>query len=834
VPGGFHITTSADRQFVAANNLQAGILAALEAVDASRPATLEIASRVIHGLFAGADIPPELASAIVEAYANLPSANPPVAVRSSATAEDLPEASFAGQQETYLNISSAEQVLEAVKNCWASLWTGRAISYRLRQDIPPESVALAVVVQLLVDAEAAGILFTANPLNARRDELVINAAWGLGEAVVGGAVTPDTITVRKADGKVVGRQTAEKQVMTARTEAGTAEQPVPDSLKNVPVLSDEKAAELCRLGAQIEELYGIPMDIEWALGDGKFTILQARPVTALPEAPLEWKLPRPKGVYMRTSVVDLMPDPLSPLFTTLGIPSLIAQMYPLGKKVTRVQPSLPEDYYTVINGYAYLGAGFSFRNWLWMIFGMLPAYPRMLKQVLPLWRDEIHPKYKQTITARQDLDAEAMTSAELWAEVKALVDEASYYTCALLFATMGASAGSEALLTQLYQKMVRREGDPPAQAMLMGWDSLPIRAEKSLFDLAGFCREHPSLATYVLDETSTALANELEGRRAPEGVEAGDWEAFSQRFAEHMDAFGHMVFDLDYAKPLPRDHPEPALEAIKMYLRGEGANPYERQRQSEQRRIQTTQMALSRLKGVRRWIFTKSLSWGQSLAEVREDALADIGLAYPLLRRLLATLGTRLVNAGALQQASEIYWLEKDEIESAVAQVERGERLERQAALVAERKAFWEKSKRVTPPPMIPPKKKYLGIATSTWLAESEGNQAATTLKGVPASPGKITAPACVLDGPEDFEKMRPGDVLVAGTTTPAWTPLFAMAAAVVTDIGGPLSHGSIVAREYGIPAVMGTGVATRRILDGQTVTVDGDAGTVTLGNGRS
>jgi pyruvate,water dikinase len=506
-------------------------------------------------------------------------------------------------------------------------------------------------------------------------------------------------------------------------------------------------------------------------------------------------------------------------------------MYPLGKMLTHMQPSLPVDYYTIINGYAYLGAGFTLQNWIWMIFGLLPAYPRLLRQMLPFWRDEVHPKYKQAVAARRGMDPQAMTSAELWTEVKALVDEASYYTCALMFATMGASAGSEGLLTQLYQKMARREGDPPAQDMLMGWDNLPIRAEKSLFDLAGFCKERPSLTAPLLEAPSTALADELECGRTPEAVDPGEWESFHQRFVEHMDTFGHMVFELDYAKPLPRDHPEPALEAIKMYLRGEGANPYERQRQSEERRIQTTQLALSRLKGLRRWVFTKSLNWAQSLAEVREDALADIGLAYPLIRRLLGILGERLVAASALQAAGDIYWLEKDEIEAAL---ERGEVLESKAALVAERKAFWQRAKRATPPPMIPPKKKYLGITTTVWLAEAEGNQVETALKGVPASPGKVTAPACVLDGPEDFEKMRPGDVLVAGTTTPAWTPLFAMASAVVTDIGGPLSHGSIVAREYGIPAVMGTGVATRRIRDGQTITVDGSAGMVLLGNGRS
>ncbi|MDD5468013.1 MAG: PEP/pyruvate-binding domain-containing protein [Anaerolineales bacterium] len=829
VPDGFHVTTQAYRRFVSANHLQPGIQSALQGVDPARPATLEAASQAIARLFTQATIPGELANAIVSAYAGLPGANPPVAVRSSATAEDLPEASFAGQQETYLNISGAADVLEAARRCWASLWTARAIAYRLRQNVPAEGVALAVVVQLLVDAEAAGILFTANPLNARRDEIVINAAWGLGEAVVGGAVTPDTLTLDKVTGKVIQRQTAAKLAMTVRLGSGTQERPVPESLRNVPVLSDAQAAELARLALRIETLYGQPMDVEWALADGRFAIVQARPITALGEAPLEWKPPRPKGVYMRTSVVDLMPDPVSPLFATLGIPALTDQMYPLGKMLTHMQPSLPVDYYTIINGYAYLGAGFSFRNWIWLIFGLLPAYPRLLRQMLPFWRDEAHPQYQQAVAARRDLDLQAMTNAELWAEIKALVDISAYYTCALMFATMGASAGSEGLLTRLYEKMARREGDPPAQALLMGWDNLPIRAEKSLYDLAGFCSERPSLAAHLLATPSPALADELEGHYTPAEVEPEVWDSFRRRFADHMDRFGHMVFELDYAKPLPRDHPEPALEAIKMYLRGEGADPYERQRLNEARRIETTQRALGRLKGLRRWIFTKSLNWGQSLAEVREDALADIGLAYPFIRHMLTVLGERLTAAGALPEAGDIYWLEKDEIEAAVAALERGEALESKQAHVVERKAFWQKAKRSTPPPMLPPRKKYLGINTTVWLAEAEAGQAGDTLKGVPASPGKVTAPACVLDGPEDFAKMRHGNVLVAGTTTPAWTPLFAMAAAVVTDIGGPLSHGSIVAREYGIPAVMGTGVATRRIRPGQPVTVDGSAGLVTL-----
>jgi len=246
VPDGFHVTTEAYRLFVHANDLQAGILAALQDVDTSRPAALETASAAIIELFAQAEIPAELAGAIVQAYATLPGSNPAVAVRSSATAEDLPGASFAGQQDTYLNITGADKVLEATCKCWASLWTARAIGYRTRQNIPPESVALAVVVQLLVNAEAAGILFTANPLNGDRDQIVINAAWGLGEAIVGGLVTPDTLILSKPEGKIVQRDTAEKMVMTVRTPSGTTEQPVPDSLRKVPALSDELASRLRR------------------------------------------------------------------------------------------------------------------------------------------------------------------------------------------------------------------------------------------------------------------------------------------------------------------------------------------------------------------------------------------------------------------------------------------------------------------------------------------------------------------------------------------------------------------------------------------------------------
>jgi len=1363
VPGGFHLTTEAYRRFVSENGLQPRILAALKGVEAADPTTLEPVSQAIGGWFAEGRIPAEIVEAVTAAYAGLqPLSAVSVAVRSSATAEDLPGASFAGQQETYLNLRGPEAVLEAIKKCWASLWTARAIAYRANQGIDPESVALAVVVQELVLAEAAGVLFTVNPVNGKRDEMMITATWGLGEALVSGAVTPDTLTVEKATGKLIHRETAAKQVMTVRTETGTCEVPVPDSKKKKAVLTDKQAAELAALGRQIEQLYAMPMDIEWTLAGGKFAIVQARPITALPEPPLEWPLPHPKavmargsfaefvpepisplfatlavpitrestlkmmfemgmteknsylfevinnyvyvgfmftpkilwqmvkmtfamtprviktseqkavvarekfgamvqkwqpreavkltpsellagvreifgmtaefynmaqsatiplsltseavfgkyyavlvkrqgdpqastflfgaenqalraekalfdlaawakeqpelvdyltctpaenichelgvaaradfstrfgaflsqyghaiynldfaepiplddpaplvetlkvylsgknnpyerqqaalrhsqqateaiskrldplrrryflkllkwaqdtaplrensiadlglghpqirrllgefgrrlveggaltradeiywleaqeldelarqlengeklesfstqvekrkakwqsmrhvtppntlpmvgwmskfyadneqtgnvikgfgasagqftgracvmlgpedfaklqpgdilvagittpawtplfarasaivtdiggplshssivareyglpavlatgigtrrikdgqtitvdgtaglvtlreggsiggelawtppnpkGIYMRTSIADLMPNPLSPLYATWAVPALRGKMKPLGVRLKLSEPVLMEDYYTSINGYAYMNAAFPAKAWWWIITGMLPAYPSLLRRLVSLWRDELHPEYCTLVDRYRSKAPERLSSGELWQDAQTILEAAMYYACGLLFATMGASAGSEGLLTQVYNKMVKREGDPEATCLLMGWDNLPIRAEKSLFDLAVWVKGQSALAEYFLETTAEEFARRLTGHLAPDGITVEAWQELCARLEAHFQRFGHILFQMDFAEPLPLDHPELILENLKMYLRGEGTNPHERQRASEEKRIQTSETMLKRLKGLKLWAFRKALNWGQSLAEVREDALAEIGLGYPILRAMLRELGSRFVQAGAIARAEDIYWLELDEVRQSVIRLEQAQGLEDLSARVEQRKAFNEQARQATPPPMIPMKKRYMGFDTALWLAESEANRAGNRLKGVATSAGKVTAPARVLHGPEDFGQMRPGEVLVAGTTTPAWTPLFAMAAAVVTDIGGPLSHGSIVAREYGIPAVMGTGVATRRIQNGQMVTVDGSAGIVEL-----
>src|ERR687897_378117 len=256
VPGGFHVTTAAYERFVTENDLKSGIRAALEKVDASKPETLTNASEKIGDLFLRADMPEEVSEAISEAYAGLELGEPAVAVRSSATTEDLPSASFAGQQATSLNVRGEDELLEAVRRCWASLWSARAIAYRERQGFDDDRASIAVVVQRLIAAEVAGILFTANPVSGARDEIVVNAARGLGEAVVGGLATPDSFTLDRTTLAVRERQTGRQEVETVLAERGTTERVLDPERAAQPTLNDAQLARLAQIGIDIEAHFG--------------------------------------------------------------------------------------------------------------------------------------------------------------------------------------------------------------------------------------------------------------------------------------------------------------------------------------------------------------------------------------------------------------------------------------------------------------------------------------------------------------------------------------------------------------------------------------------------
>jgi rifampicin phosphotransferase len=841
VPPGFVLTTAAYDAFVEANDIGDAIVELASVPGAEDPEAFgEIAQR-IHALFSGGKIPEELAREIRAAYEEEldRSGETAVAVRSSATAEDLAGASFAGQQETFLNVRGEEALMEAVKACWASLWTARAMAYRRRQGIDPASVSLAVVVQEMVESEAAGVMFTANPANGRRDEATISAAWGLGESVVSGSVTPDSIVVEKETGRIISRETADKTVMTVYSGGGTEERPVPEARRRQPVLDDGAAAELARYGKRIEDHYGSPQDIEWALAGGEFFVVQARPITALPEPmsdpPTDWTVPDPKGFYMRASIVEQMPDPLSPLFADLADGSVTRSLRTLMNELLGSDTLREGDLgLPTVNGYAYYY--YKMSALLRISAKALPALPSLYgngkASGVRRWHEYSHPRYATIVEEWEAKPPEDLPAVGLLAGARALLDAgAEYYTSVQTIIPLAAT--SEVLFAGFHDRFVRREGDPPGQTFLLGFDSAPIRAEKSLYDLAMWTREHPELARALGDTPSERTLNLLQSEEPPSGVEGAVWQEWRSRFRAHLDRYGRTVYNLDFMNPVPADDPAPLFDTLKFYLRGEGQNPYERQRRIAERREEATRSILSRLDGPRRKLFSSLLEWSQDVAPVREDALADVGLAWPAMRRMLLELGRRLVDAGAIEKPADVFWLHRDEVEKMAASLDAGETrlLSGLADAVEQRKMLWRGQRLVTPPQLLP-KDTWLKVFESLMPARSE-EQTGDTIRGVAASGGQVTARARVLGGPEEFGQIKPGEVLVATITTPAWTSLFAMASAVVTDVGGPLSHSSIVAREYGIPAVLGTGVATRRIQSGQNVRVDGNAGTVTLVNGE-
>lgn len=886
VPPGFVLTTAAYEAFVDANGIQARIQELATLPSEAAPQDYEDASAVIRALFAGGTMPAAIAYELAAAYERLRDDDggsrggsgrdgdgsddgAPVAVRSSATAEDLASASFAGQQETYLNVRGAEALDAAVVDCWSSLWTARAMAYRDREGIAPGDVRLAVVVQRMVEAEAAGVMFTANPANGRRDQIVISAAWGLGESVVSGTVTTDDLVVEAGTGRVLSRRTADKEVMTvyadretadhgAEERGGTTEQPVPAALRNQAVLDAGAAAALARYGTRISDYFGTPQDIEWARADGKFFMLQSRPITALPEpaadTPDTWPLPYPKGLYFRASIVEQLPDPLTPLFADLIDGSVTRSLKTLmneavGSDVVRDgDVGLP-----TINGYAY----YYYRSSaMWRVMRKAPGAMLALAQGkahmgMTGWREFSHPRYKEVLKDWSAKSAAELSGEELFEGVRTLLDAGTVYYTAVE-SVIPIAATSEISFRAFYDKLIRRAGDPPAETFLLGYDSEPILAEKSLYDLAAWSREVEGLAPAILDQETAALAESQRSWLPPAGMDPALWQQWHPRFQAHLDRFGHAVYNLDFASPVPADDPSALLDTVKFYLQGHGNDPHERQRLSAARREDQTERMLARLGRTRlgrsrKAPFIRLLRWAQKSAPIREDALADVGLAWPLIRRMLLELGQRLVYSGIISRPADVFWLRQQELRSAVefglaapqprgtaeplapvAVAITGAARPVRADVVEERKMLWRGQAKAAAPQLLPETRWMKRTFESMMPARSQ-DQPGDVIKGVGASAGRVSAPARVLGGPQDFGQMAPGEVLVARITTPAWTSLFAMASAVVTDVGGPLSHSSIVAREYGIPAVLGTGVATQRLTSGQQITVDGDAGTVTV-----
>ena len=753
------------------------------------------------------------------------------AIRSSALSEDSTQASFAGEFESVLNVNKEEEIREAIQTVYHSRHNKRVQAYSQVKGLSTNS-DIAVIVQQLVCADASGVLFTANPVSGQRNQAVVTAAWGLGEAIVGGQVTPDTLMVDKASFQVLSRQTSDKQVMTVRIETGTEEHAVPKKLRRASVLTDAQVVDLVRLGMEIEVLYGMPVDIEWVLADKKIFIVQARPITVLPEpelpVPTEWKLSKGQYAAMRNNIVELMADPLSPLFATLGLSAINTSLHRLMGGPWGMQDIMPEKIIIVVNGYAYFNGSLSARSVARLLFESGKIMKKMFTKAVERWTETGRPCYYDTVIAWQSKPWRTFGNVELVGDAKQLMESAIDAFGALFSGVIPAAWMTEALFTRVYNLLIRRRGDPSAPTYLLGYQSLPIRADQSLYSLAEWAKQNPALAECLVRTPTSQLIAICESENPPGDVPPTVWQEWRVLFHEHLRKFGYALYNLDFAQPIPADAPTPVIDTLKLYLRGQGINPFIRQRESAERREQATLAMTHRLKGLRLKWFTKTLASAQKYAPLREDGLAEIGLAYPLIRQMLHELGGRFTQHGIILNPEDIFWLTEEEVRQAAARLDTGLPVEQLASLIPQHKAERRAALCATPPVALP-QMKIFGFDLMSLKSKRGRGGKGTLIKGVATSPGRVKGVARVLHSPEEFNQMQPGDVLVASITTPAWTPLFAMASAVVTDVGGPLSHGSIVAREYGIPAVLGTGVATKRIHSGQIISVDGGAGTVLL-----
>ena len=821
VPDGFHVTTEAYRLFVKTNNIQPQIIDALDGLDSGNTAKLEAASLQISDIFTKGKMTDELKKEITAAYQKMN--NVPVAVRSSATAEDLPGASFAGQQDTYLNIQGESEVLTAVKRCWASLWTARAISYRLINHIDQTTVALAVTVQKLVFSDAAGVLFTVNPVNGDRDEMLINAAWGLGEAVVSSLVTPDTIVISKTSEKLTSYETADKQLMTIRTAIGTKEVPVADPLRQKPALTVNQVEVLTKLGKTIEQYYQIPMDVEWALEKNQIYIVQARPITVLPP---EWKPLQNGVIYTKGSLAEHLPSPVTPLFATLGIDLINQATHILWNYMFEdsVQKLWPEHgAYVTINGYTYMSC--RFKPLLLIIKSFSPRSIRRTYRKSVERSNKAQKEFAAVVMEWESKSIESMSAAQLLKGVRIVFGAAcTYFTKIQL--CLPAALTSETLLTKLFKGTAAKAGIPDISVLLLGMDTIALQSEKSLYKISKWASQYPDLINYLKITSAADISRQFSSAVPPSMISDELWKEWKKQIQLHFENYGRTAYEFDFSYPTPQEILTPSFESIKSLATGQGESPLTRQAAAKKRRIEAAKAISTHLNSPRRKLFLKLLNWAQTTAPMREDVIFSMGMGHPVIRRMLEEVAQRLIKKGALSQPDEIYWLYETELKDLVKRLDQRETLHDVTRAIPGRREEWKKDQSYTSPSEIPEKKKKNAHSNPEKPEIINGN---TVLYGIGTSYGTVTAPACVLYGPADFEKFHTGDILIAVTTTPAWTPLFASASAVVTDIGGPLSHSSIVAREYGIPAVMATHCATRKIQTGQIITIDGKTGTVKI-----
>lgn len=860
VPAGFCLTTQAYRRATSGAGLDLvhADLAATAADDLPRLAGLAAAAR---RLVLATDVPADVAGSVRDAYAAL-GTDVPVAVRSSATAEDLPFASFAGQQDTFLNVVGVEAVLAAVRQCWASLWTDRAVSYRATHGIGPSKVSLAVVVQRMVDADVAGVLFTANPVTGRRREAVIDASPGLGEAVVSGAVNPDHFVIDSATRRILERRTGSKGLAIRPVPGGGTERIDQPGAGSLPCLDDAQLLALELLGRRAAVHFGAPQDLEWAIdGGGAAWLTQSRPITTLYPLPERQRVPDGTRVYLCFSLAQGLTRPLTPM--GLAAFRLIASSV---ARAAHFEVPAPHD-----GPPPYVQAGQR------LFFDLTPVVRSAVgRAIVPRVFDVMEARSAAVLRGLFEDARFSVTSRSPWrvlrhvgpVAARARVPEALLRA---LFRPEAALRRAERFGERFRTALMVPAGSTAVQRLdhverILGQELFPVvpnilplpalgfallaAAGRLLGPVAGpgslqpVLRGLPNNVTTEMDLALWQLAAAIradaasaavfdgavfDGAGVPELVRryrARALPAVAQSgLAGFLGRYGHRaVAEIDVGMPRWSDDPAHILGVLANYLRLEdpGQAPDRqfskaaRDAESQVGRLAAAAGERSRLRGA---LVRAALKRTRMFAGLRELPKYHIVEALAAVRGQLQAIGTELAAAGRINEADDIFLLDLVEVRDGLS----GRPLH---TVVAHRREAYaqELGRRHIPRVLLSD-----GTEPEAVQAGAAGADTAGVLTGTPASAGTVTAAARVILEPQGAH-LEPGEILVAPSTDPGWTPLFLTAGGLVMEMGGPNSHGAVVAREYGIPAVVGVPDATSRIVTGQVIAVDGAAGTVAPG----
>lgn len=833
VPGGVCVTTDAFRRVMAQAPSIDDQLDELSRVDPDDRETIRTLSARMRRTVEEVAVPGDIAAAVTGALARL-GEQAAYAVRSSATAEDLPTASFAGQQDTYLNVVGPAAILQQISRCWASLFTERAVIYRQRNGIDHRAVHMAVVVQHMVFPDAAGILFTADPVTGNRKVATVDAGFGLGEALVSGLVNPDVFRVR--DGEVTARAIAAKQrAVHALPAGGTRDVAVEARQQEQPALTDAQAVRLVRLGRRIEAHFGRPQDIEWCLVDDDFVIVQSRPITTLfpIPAPVTGTGDEENRVYVSVGHGQMMTDPMKPLGYSLWQLTALVPMHEAGGRLfvdvtSRLASPATRD-------------------------GLLDAMGKgdpLIRDALEtvLDRGDFVPSLPDAAPGRPP-SAGAPVPIETDPAIVTELIERSRASIGALERDIRTKNGPALFdfLLEAFEEHRRVLSDPLSmQAIMAGmeatwwlndklreWlgeknaaDTLTLSAPDNitsemgleLLDVADVIRTRPEVVAFLRDAEHTEEADFLDDlAKLAGGTEARD------AIAAYLDRYGmRCVGEIDITRPRWRERPTTLVPVILDNVRNFEPGAAERRfEEGRQKARQKEQDVLARLRalpdGDRKADETKQMiDRVRTFIGYREYPKYGIVSRYFVYKQALLAEAERLVRAGVLPDKEDSFYLTFQELHDAVRSNQVDDRL------IQQRKDAFRSYHALTPPRVL------TSDGEALTGAYRRDDVPAGALTGLAVSAGTVEGRARVILDMAEAD-LEAGDILVTAFTDPSWSPLFVGIAGLVTEVGGLMTHGAVIAREYGLPAVVGVERATRLIRDGQRIRVHGTDGYVEI-----